>query len=324
VNGSSLNVDLEYPSNLIVKEIQNNPIKTLPENEWISLIFIISCTVNKMNLFFFINGDNNFTPFNLTKPSINHKDKINSIQFFNNFYGEVSSITILQNKIESSLNSSKDFLGEFKLYKEGLWKRKIINNFMKLLEKTNTKKYNLYLLFMFTPLNKLYNNDENLIECSCSSILLKYTGNIRLHNYQCYQKKLYLVNAINNVLPLAEMFLIHPQLLNETNLQLFLDIIKNILNNRGKNMNSFRESDFFQILSLFIERYPNSLFNKKTLEFLLEIGKSIFAYNNEILCSNYFKHILLNEKILSKYSEDLRVAFWNELLKFTQSDKYQA
>ena len=322
VNGSSFNVDLEYPSSLIVKEIQNSPIKSLPENEWISLIFIISCTVNKMNLFLLINGENNLTPYNLPKPSINYKDKINSIQFFNNFYGEVSSITVLQNKIESTLNSSKEFLGEFKLYKEGLWKRKIINKFMKLLEKTNTKKYNLYLLFMFTPLNKF--NDENLIECSCSSILLKYTGNIRLHNYQCYQKKLYLVNAINNVLPLAEMFLIHPQLLNETNLQLFLDIIKNILNGREKNMKGFKKSEFFQILSLFIERYPKSLFNKKTLEFLLEIGKTIFTNNNEKLCSNYFKHILLNEKILSKYSEDLRVEFWNELLKFTQSDKYQA
>jgi hypothetical protein len=46
-----------------------------------------------------------------------------------------------QNKdFESSSIPPPEFLSEFKLYKEGLWKRKKISNFMKLLEKTNSKK----------------------------------------------------------------------------------------------------------------------------------------------------------------------------------------
>ena len=324
--GNCINVDLEYPNSLIVKEIKNTAFKFIPDNEWINLIMILTGAEKKINLYFLFNGENQLSPFKYPTTSINYKDKIESIQFFNNFYGEVSSITILsQNKdFESSSVPPKEFLSEFKLYKEGLWKRKKISNFIKLLEKTNTKrKNNLNILFMFTPLNRVYNNDENMIENAYGTLMLKCSGNIKLHTYQCYQKKIYLINVINNVLPIPEMFLIHPQLLNETNFQLFLEIIINLLKFRKKNMQSFKESKFFQILSLFIERYPKHLFNEKTLEYFWEIGRCIFPSKFEILNSNYFKHILLNEKILSKYSEDLQVKFWNNLLLFTQSDKYQ-
>ena len=79
-----------------------------------------------------------------------------------------------QNKdFESSSVPPSEFLTEFKLYKEGLWKRKKINNFMKLLEKTNLKRKNsLNLIFMFTPLNKIYNKDENNIESAYGETLL--------------------------------------------------------------------------------------------------------------------------------------------------------
>ena len=325
-NGNSINIDLEYPKSLIVKEIKSNVIKSFPENEWINLIVTLTGAENKINLYFLINGENNLSPFKYPTSSINYKDKIDSIDFFNNFYGEVSSITMLsQNKdFESSSIPPPEFLSEFKLYKEGLWKKKKITNYKKLLKKKKKKKKNnLNIIFMFTPLNKTYNNEENMIESVFGSLMLKYNGNIKVHNYQCYQKKLYLVNGIKNILPIPEMFLIHPQLLNETNFHIFLEIIKNILKFRKKNMKNFKEIKFFQILSLFIERYPKPFFNEKTLEYFWEIGKSIFPSRFEILSSNYFKHILLNEKILSKYSEDLQVKFWNNLLLFTQSDKYQ-
>lgn len=41
------------------------------------------------------------------------------------------------------------------------------------------------------------------------------------------------------------------------------------------------------------------------------------------MCSNYFKNILLNEKILAKYDENLQVIFWNNMYKFCESDKSQ-
>ena len=327
VNEKSINIDLEYPKSLIVKDIKDTPLKTFPENEWINLIITITGAENKIALYFLVNGETQLSQLKYPTTSITYKDNIGSIELFNNFFGEVSSIIMLnQNKdFESASVPPNEFLSEFKLYKEGLWKRKKIYNFMTLLEKTNNikRKNKLNLLFMFTPLNKVYNTEENMIESSCGSLMMKYTGNIRLHNYQCYQKKLYLVKMIKNILPIPEMFLVHPQLLTEANLQLFLEIIIYTLKFRKKNMKYFKECKFFQILSLFVERYPKTLFNEKTLEKFWEIGKSLFASKFEILSSNYFKHILLNEKILSKYSEDLQVKFWNNLSLFTQSDKYQ-
>ena len=325
-NGKSMDVDLEYPKSLIVKDIKNTPLKTFPENEWINLIITITGAENKISLYFLVNGETQLSPAKYPTTSITYKDNIDSIELFNNFYGEVSSIVMLnQNKdFESSSVPPNEFLSEFKLYKEGLWKRKKIYNFTALLEKTNAKRKNkLNLLFMFTPLNKVYNTEENVIESSCSSLMMKYSGNIRLHNYQCYQKKLFLVKMIKNILPIPEMFLVHPQLLTEANFQLFLEIIIYTLKFRNKNMIYFKECKFFQILSLFVERYPKNFFNEKTLENFWEIGKCIFPSKLEILSSNYFKHILLNEKILSKYSEDLQVKFWNNLSLFIQSDKYQ-
>ena len=41
------------------------------------------------------------------------------------------------------------------------------------------------------------------------------------------------------------------------------------------------------------------------------------------LCKSYFKYILLNEKILSKYDSNFQIKFWNYIHLFCQSDKTQ-
>jgi hypothetical protein len=122
---------------------------------------------------------------------------------------------------------------------------------------------------------------------------------------------------------LSELFLIWPKTLNEENLELFLKIIINILNYRTFNIKSVKEFSLFQILSLFFEKYPNYLFTEKVLENFINIGKTIFSNSDETLCSCYFEHIFLNEKILSKYSENLQIKFWQQVLLFCQSDKDQ-
>ena len=131
------------------------------------------------------------------------------------------------------------------------------------------------------------------------------------------------MGIISNLLPIAEMFVIHPELLNEDNFEMFLKIIKEILNNRKYNMKIFSDCSFFEVLSLFIEKFPKNLFTEKILNTFAEIGKCMFGNNVEALSSKYFDNILLNEKILSKYSEDLQIKFWNHILLFFQSDSEQ-
>ena len=85
-------------------------------------------------------------------------------------------------------------------------------------------------------------------------------------------------------------------------------------------MKSIKEWKVYKILSLFIEKYPNHLFTEKILNIFFEIGKTLFKNENDLgsLCENYFKHILLNEKILTKYNESLQIIFWNQMLLFCE------
>jgi hypothetical protein len=152
---------------------------------------------------------------------------------------------------------------------------------------------------------------------------MKFTGNIRPHKYQCLQKKMGSMGVITNLLPIAEMFIIHPEMLNEKNFGRYLNIIKDLLNNRKYNMKFITDCSFFEILSLFIEKYPKHIFTLQILGSFTDIGKCMFGNNIESLSSIYFEHILLNEKILSKYSEDLQIKFWENILLFCQSDSSQ-
>ena len=356
-NGYSIDIDFEYPMFLIVKEIQDKFIKTLPVLEWMNLIInIVNDDKNSTTAYFYTNGENRLVTFPFKTKKMKNTDVINSIRFFNNFYGEVSSMTFLSQKDYGypGVNAS-DFLLQFTQYKEGLWKRKKINKFIKLLndfdsigiEKTKSKtvfnkhpvkiekklekeeiqhsgKLSNNLVFIFTPLN--YYSDgfnKNIVENVLGNLVMKFYGNIRPHKYYCFQKRIGTLGVINNILPIAEMFVIHPELLDENIFQIFLNIIKNILNERKYNMKYLAENNFFQILSLFFEKYSKNIFTEKILDTFAEIGKCLLAGNVESVTSLYFEHILLNEKILLKYSEPLQIKFWNHIILFCQLDSSQ-
>ena len=322
-NGQSFTLDLKYPMFLIVKEIHNNFIKTLPTDDWINLIFTIVSIGDKIQAYFFVNGENKLSPYKLSSKKLKSNETIDSITFFDKFKGEVSSIAMLINLSDEKTILNNVFLGGMKQFQEGIWKRKIFDNFIKFLKDVNKKDLSKDLAFIFTPFNYSENN-PNVIENSLENPLkLRMNGTIRNHKYQCYQKKLVYLGVIQNYFPIAELFLIHPQTLNDKNFILFLKIIINIINYRKKNIKTLKECKFFQIISLFIEKYPKFLFNEKVLELFNQIGKTIFSNNIESLCRSYFKHILFNEKILSKYSEDIQIKFWDQLSLFCQSDQEQ-
>ena len=62
-------------------------------------------------------------------------------------------------------------------------------------------------------------------------------------------------------------------------------------------------------------------FTEKILNAFVNIGIAIFS--TESLCPTYFKYILLNEKILSKYSEELQIKFWEHIMLFCKADNTQ-
>ena len=342
-NKKELSVDLKYPCSLIIKEIRNDPIKILSNIEWTNLNITTTNFDNKINLFINVSGENNPTPFKLNNFPIKFDDKIEKIELFNNFYGEVTSIFMLSQKDSGppGVNSTA-FLSELKNYTEGLWKKKLIDNFIQMVQKIYSvdaksksiyfkstkigskedKKKTLYdnIVFIFTPINYSKKRPD-IVEDVFANYQLKFNGNIKNHLYVNYQKKLLYASGLNNFFPIAEMFFIYPETLDEKNLELFLNIISNVLNYRKQNLKNIKQYKFFNVLSMFIEKYPQKIFTQRILNAFYSLAKTLFINNNyESICSNYFKHILLNEKILSKYNINLQIEFWNQLFLFCQSD----
>ena len=65
------------------------------------------------------------------------------------------------------------------------------------------------------------------------------------------------------------MFLIYPETLNEQNFELLLQIISNMLNYRKHNLKNIKNYKFFNILSMFFEKYPQKVFTGKILNLFL-------------------------------------------------------
>ena len=85
-NGYNIDVDFEYPMFLVVKEIQDKYIKTLPVLEWMNLIInIVNDDKNNITAYFYTNGENRLVTFPFKNKRIKNTDIIDSIRFFNNF-----------------------------------------------------------------------------------------------------------------------------------------------------------------------------------------------------------------------------------------------
>ena len=244
-----INIDLKSSGDLIIKNISDESIRKFVENEWNNLIINFCIIDKKFNVCINLNGEKENTNLIINDINIEFDDKICYIEFFNNFFGEVTSVYLFTqtDSGESNIISSK-FLSELKKYREGLWKLKIIKEFFQYLKtipaiepktkmmysksksiKTEEKKLYDNLIFVFTPLN-YYRENPNIIEDVFGKYHLIFSGNIKNHQYQNYQKKLLYVCELSNFFPIAEMFLIHPETLSEKNFELFLQIISNLFN----------------------------------------------------------------------------------------------
>ena len=328
VDNTSIEIQLKLPGFLLIKH-QNGKVKTvkaLPKNDYIVLVvnIIFNDKDNLFHIYIFINGENNLTSFNAKTNIDIKKDKIQSLSFFENFFGEVTSISMLiQNDNSKPIINSAEFLPIFKNFIEGFHKKKYLQKFIDIIKKEKDYNFINNFAFCFTPFN-YFNNDNCIIEDVFGNYTLNIINkkNIRNHRYQYYQKKIYLVCDITNFLPIGELFLIHPFLLTETNLELYLNIIANIINMKKRNIEAVKESHFFDILFIFFEKYPYQIFTEKILNAFINIGKIMFKENSD-LTETYFKHVLLNEKILSKYDKTLQMKFWTQILLFCESDREQ-
>ena len=346
-NNTSISLFLKYPNLITIKEgdKEESTIKGFFPNDFIVLAINLIVENNELKCYCFVNGENTPLPVNYKNNLDLNKDFIEYLEFFDNFYGQVTSLTMftLKGKAEPTINS-KTFLPTLKNFQEGFHKKKIINQFLETISKESSienesinnkilsgTKLIDNLVFMVTPFNyfnsswEVYQNkNENKIIDDYfgkyNILILDKDNSIKNHKFQCYQKKLYLVCNITNFLPIVELFLIQPQLLTEQNLKLYLQIIGNLIKLRKRNVEMIKDNCIFESLSLFLEKYPNQIFTETILNELINIGMDMFKSNFVETEKIYFNNILLNEKILSNFSPNLQITFWEKFSKFCESD----
>ena len=346
-NNTCINVSLKERAFLIIKDGKQKEkmVKGLPQNEFVVLVVNLIVEENNLQVYALANGENSLSPIKYNNNLDLKKDTFESIEFFENFYGEVTSISMLlqKEKAKPTMNSAK-FLPIFKQFFQGFHKEKELKIFLDILSNNNSSEgQNLKekisfehklvenVVFIITSFSYYSSSWDNIHNKEENKRIDDYFGNhtvlieeknnsIRNHRFQHYQKKIYLVCDISNFLPIGEMFLVYPQLLTEDNLELFLQIIEKIIYYRKYNAEVVRKDSFFKVLCLFIEKFPNQIFTERILNCFINIGEILFKNNIDKLTKAYFKHILMNEKILSKYPINLQIKFWNHLLKFCQRD----
>ena len=129
-DNTSMEIQLKMPGFLMIKEQSGKVkmIKALPKDEYIILVVnIIFNDKDKLfHVYFFINGENTLTSFNSKTKIDIKKDNIQSLYFFENFFGEVTSISMLiHNENSNPMINSAEFLPIFKNFIEGFHKKKI-------------------------------------------------------------------------------------------------------------------------------------------------------------------------------------------------------
>jgi hypothetical protein len=198
----------------------------------------------------------------------------------------------------------------------------------------NTKKLNFEILnesitknlrIFYTPMRKRNNKIYDLTNSYNATISLSLSQNqndlltsgIRLfHNIQ---NNIFLIGGINNILPILE--LMWQSNTYKENFIDFMELIFNILNEREKNMKDAVDKNFFQIMSIFLEKFDSEIFNERLFTIFKDLLRHLFCFvdKNE-LCKVYLENILLNVKILLKFEINLQIEIWKTLYHCFVSD----
>ena len=317
-------------------------------NEWNKIIFIMDRKLSdkKINLKIYINDSCKNLVINLNKP-LNIKDKIESIILFENFLGKLTSVIFfsfaVDNRLISYFSSISGFYKNKYLfnflqsldndyYSKNLKtknekSKSRVTNFKILLKEQNLKN----LVSCFCPFT--YDKHKNIIDDIFGNFTVRLKLNDGVNNYKNKTKNIKDLGGINNLLPIIELMistlnnninynLVNKNILTEKTFQEFLSIINIILTKNKKNIIDANTTNFFACLSIFLEKIPGHLYTPNILNTIVKIGhtvmnenfdeeeKKLFNLENNYKY-NYLNTILVNEKIISKFSLDNQMLLWS-------------
>ena len=319
-------------------------------SDWNFLGFTFKKKSSKKAIIKFYHND---TSNEYSSENFDFDNEITEIVLYNKFLGYATSFMlfdcIVEDKYIQLIKGNKDkYYGFYSENKLNKFLKKINNKF---LENSDLEKYNnlntnnntnnkgnnffnsntgnnhdilkdilKYLRIFYTPTRK---RDRIIYD-----IMNVYHGNFGgneknflcgIRNFYNFQKNIFLLGGINNIIPIVELM----WLTNcyKENFVDFMELVSHILFERERNMQDAIEKSFFQILSVFIEKFEKDIFTERILKIFKELLKHFFSCvgKNE-LCKIFMDNVLLNIKILFKFEVGLQIEIWKTLYQCYVSD----
>ena len=306
---SIIRLEIEKNELCLIHRQNNYIIKTdFYSNDFNSLSFYIKFSKKKISVALYLNEK-----LVLKEQSIQDtEDNINAnlLLLGKNFFGEMTSILI-----GKSIINFEDYKQLSLTFPFGLINEKDIINFNNEFSKVALNLRSIHL--PYGGKFNLYNNKK---------VDLIFGENTGVNIYHSFQKKINLLGGMNIILPIIELLYLNIQLCIEHKdlYYLFFEIILTILKYKKKNIQNAINSKFFMILSIFIEKMPEELFDKKIHQIIIDLAINIFFYHNTIpLYLDYCNYVLLNEKIVFKFIASEQVDCWDQIYKYyEQGEKF--
>ena len=326
----------------------------LTDNKWNYICFVFN---PKEKDLFKIHSSSYSISYKISIPkNFPLNQKIDNIKLFENFLGKISSLLFFSFPLNQ--NQVNLFGPQLSYLGKGFYKNKILFRFLNFnqdnyLDNSINYKYrieyeNEKIFEKYLSLESKDKNEKNIISLFCpfayyketnqlDDIFGNYTGILSKNDgviyFTNYYGNLQLIGGVDNLLPIAELMYSSIQgspnpsytqvtndLLAENTLFEYLSIIEIILHNHHNNLKYFISNNFFQILSVFLERYPKKVFSDRIFNIILEIGIEILENDFGKLPhdnSHYINCILLNEEIFSKFSEESQIKLWQIIYKLS-------
>ena len=284
----------------------------------------------------------NNAPQQNTEISINDEN-IESLILFNNFIGSCSNIIIYKN------NTKEAYIPKFinnDLYKNGIYKEELFISFIKAqimndidvknIADKNILNYkgsdldeiksfvekNLISIYIPTRTENSGENKNIILKDSINDLDATLNKNSYLsgiHSHDRVIKAFYSIGSINHLLPIIELINKETQLASTKIFDIFMNIITYIFSNLSHLFKLFdANSQFFFYLSHFLEKIPSELYGEELNEKLKSLSIVFFAYegdpNYQLLSQHFLEYVLLNEKILFKFSFELQKNIINQII----------
>ena len=301
------NLVVFYNSKLI--DCLSIPIK---KGIWNKMKFILTTSKRKnypeINIYVWdINNILEYRNYQLETKFLNEVE-LSSINFFQFFEGKFTSIIFYSGEKEDNNNND---------YPYGIYSRKQLIEFYK---KNNKKEYLIQcpIFFILSPIS--FNKKNYIITDPVNRIKGKFPKPLTPKNYNNFVKlyhktsnNIFNLGGINILLPIIEI--IYKNFQQKECFISIINFINNIIKQKNKSLINVLTSNFFSMLSLFLERINDNLYNSEVIKLLVEIGHNILNFKDEkfkLLKKEFFTQILFNTKIIKKYPPNLLNELWEQ------------